>query len=230
MRIITRTCHIFDERHRYAYLMKLNLILQNNDICFCRLGCHGAHHREQIKTILLTATTSPRKHVANAWALNSVHTRHKGLLLFFPFFSYGPENYYSFEIQIWLAYYLICRHRNVDYDAEFVCFLSVIIALELYSAFIYPLLLLRTCSIPSPSRVKYTYMPDVFAFYSSRLLFHSRGIKYPRERPDASSERGRERERESQGLGYANRGSVRKRERDKERKRMRVLRESLATV
>lgn len=92
------------------------------------------------------------------------------------------------------------RHRDVD--AKSICFFY---PLSLHQNFtvrpfiLHPLLPPRTCSILPPSRVKYTYIPDIFASHSSRFLFHSRGIKYPRTTRKAGcierEKRGREYER-----------------------------------
>lgn len=143
------------------------------------------------------------RHAANARALNSAHTRRKGLPALLSFLmgqKISIPSKFKFEFAYYSTVHATSRRRDVHYDAaESVWFLSVITAPEHFtvrSFILHPLSSPRTCFTPPPSRVKYTYVPDICASHSSRPFFHSRGIKYP----CAYNEKGRmHRAREERG-------------------------------
>lgn len=169
----------------------------------------------------------------------SVRICHKGLLPFLPFSSLCVRKLPFFSKFKFDSHIIWQRMRHRDVDAKSICFFY---PLSLHQNFtvrpfiLHPLLPPRTCSIPPPSRVKYTYIPDIFASHSSRFLFHSRGIKYPRttrkagciEREKRGREYEREREREKTRVEDMRIEDPWERDEDKEREgeRVRVLRES----
>ena len=160
----------------------------------------------QIKTILLTAVTSPRRdtqQMPELW-IPSIHVARdsrlpRPLLLFL-----RDENlrfrWNSNSIRILFDNARDNAVSTTTRGIHLFFFSSVITALELHSASIYPrtslapfhhllALSIRTCQIYSPP-------------YSSRPLFHLRGIKYPCAYNEkgrmhrAREERGRKRKRE----------------------------------
>lgn len=82
---------------------------------------------------------------------------------------------FKFEFAYCSTVHATSRRRDVHYDAaESAWFLSVITAPEHFtvrSFILHPLPSPRTCFAPPPSRVKYTYVPDICASHSSRPFF-----------------------------------------------------------